>query len=331
MLSRGKSFRYRMEWLALLAASKVVPLFPRIVCFYLAQFLGWWVSIWNLPGRRVAFSNLEAAFGNRYTPAQRAVIVRKSFQNLARSMLDLLWSPRLTAKNFPRYIEVENLERFQRDTGETGSCIFAIPHYGNFEWLSPATGLLGYPSHILTQEFKNERLDSIFDTLRATLGHSTVPREGGVVRLYKALRRRGRVAILVDLSLRPEMPAVVIDCFGLKTCVPFAHAWLSERTGAPIVPIHCEPLPKGRWRVVFHEKLEVMPGASHQQVTQACWDRFEPLIQENPAPWLWAYKLWRFLPANPNRHYPFYANFSPAFDALVQEVRASPRGAPASL
>ena len=69
----------------------------------------------------------------------------------------------------------------------------------------------------LTQEFKNELLNSIFDKLRATFGHSTVPREGGVVRLYKALRRRGRVAILVDLSLRPEMPAVVIDCFGLKT------------------------------------------------------------------------------------------------------------------
>ena len=66
-----------MEWLALLAASKIVPLFPRIACFYLAQFLGWWISIWNLPSRRVAFSNLEAAFGDQYSRAERATIVRQ--------------------------------------------------------------------------------------------------------------------------------------------------------------------------------------------------------------------------------------------------------------
>ena len=246
-------------------------------------------------------------------------------------MIDLLWSPRLTRENFSRYIEVENLEGFQRDLGGNGSCIFAIPHYGNFEWLSPATGLLGYPTNILTQEFKNELLNSIFDQLRATFGHSTVSREGAVVRLYKALRRGGRVAILVDLSLRPEMPAVVINCLGLRTCVPFAHAWLSEKTGAPIVPIHCEPLPQGRWRIVFHEKLEMMPGTTHQQMAQACWNRFEPLIRENPGPWLWTYKLWRFLPANPDRAYPFYANPSPEFDALAREAAAASPDATAAL
>lgn len=330
MLSPRKRIRYRIEWLGLLAVAKFVPLLPRKVCFYLAKFLGAWMSILDRPGRRVALSNLESAFGDQYSPGQRAEIVRQSYQCFARTMLDLFWSPRLTTENLPRYIDIQNLERFKRDIGETGSCIFAIPHFGNFEWLNPATGLLGYPTYILTQEFKNPLVDSIFDKLRANFGHRTVPREGGVVRLYKALRRRGRVAILVDLSLRPHMTAAPIDCFGLKASVPFAHAWLSERTGSPIIPLHCEPLPKGRWRIVFHEKLETGPGATHQQVAQACWDRFEPIIRQNPAPWLWTYKLWRFLPANPDRPYPFYANFSPEFEALIRETKETPSGVPAS-
>jgi lauroyl/myristoyl acyltransferase len=246
-------------------------------------------------------------------------------------MLDLFWSPRLTRENFSRYIEVENLEMLKRDIGDKGSCIFAVPHYGNFEWINPTTAFLGYPTNILTQEFKNPLLDAIFAELRATFGSRTVPRGGGVVRLYRALRRGGRAGILVDLSLRPHLTAVPIDCFGLKASVPFAHVWLSERAGAPIVPIHCEPLPRGRWRVVFHRKIEMPPGYTHQQIAQACWDRFEPIIRENPAPWLWTYKFWRFLPRNPKRPYPFYANFSPEFDDLIRETRDAPKSAPASL
>lgn len=329
MASPRKRLRYRIEWLLLKAAAWIIPLLPRRVCFYLAQFFGATMSILDRPGRRVALSNLQAAFGDRYSGAEQASILRESYQHFARTMLDLFWSPRLTPRNFSRYIEIENLERFKRDIGETGSCIFAVAHYGNFEWLNPATALLGYPTSILTQEFKNPLLDSIFDQLRATFGASTVPREGGVVRLYKALRRNGRAGILVDLTLRPHMPAVAIDCFGLKTCVPFAHAWLRERTGAPIIPLHCEPLPNGRWRVVFHEKVEAAPGASHRQVAQACWDRFDPIIRQNPAPWLWTYKLWRYLPANADRPYPFYANPSPEFDALAHESTAESQSAPA--
>ena len=42
--------------------------------------------------------------------------------------------------------------------------------------------------------------------------------------------------------------------------VTFAHSWLHRRTGLPIVPVHQEPLPGGRCRVVFHPKLEIPPG-----------------------------------------------------------------------
>ena len=39
------------------------------------------------------------------------------------------------------------------------------------------------------------------------------------------------VALLVDTTLPPHHPTVVIECFGLKTIITVAHAWLQERTG----------------------------------------------------------------------------------------------------
>src|SRR5207237_7951496 len=104
------------------------------------------------------------------------------------------------------------------------------------------------------QELNNSLLDPFFIKVRHQSGHELVPRERGIIRLYKVLRRKGRTALLVDLTVPPSLGAVAIDCFGLKTSVTSAHAWLHEQTRAPIMPAHCEPLPDRGYRLVFHPK-----------------------------------------------------------------------------
>jgi lauroyl/myristoyl acyltransferase len=161
-------------------------------------------------------------------------------------------------------------------------------------------------------------LDPIFKKLREQSGHELVPRERGIVRLYKVLRRKGRTALLVDLTVPPAQGAVAIDCFGLKTSVTSAHAWLQEQTGVPIIPAHCEPLSDGRYRLIFHPKIARTADMTPQQIAQACWTSFEAYVRKNPAPWLWMYKHWRYLPAKPDRPYPFYANFYRPFEDMLQ-------------
>ena len=315
MRSPWKRVRYRFEWLGLLAAAKLVPLLSRKGCYRLALTLGTLMSILDRHGRKVALSNLEVAFGDRFSQRDREGIVRASFQHVARTMLDLLWSPRLTAENFSKYIELENLEETER-YGPERSIMIACYHYSNFEWLSLACGFLDLKGTIISQEFKNSLLDPIFKKLREQSGHELIPRQGGIVKLYKVLRRKGRTALLVDLTLHPKMPSAAIDCFGLKTSVTSAHAWLNEQTGAPIIPAHTEPLPNGRYRLVFHPKIETA-GRSRQQIAQACWNSFEPYVGKNPAPWLWMYKHWRYKPASADRPYPFYARLHGRFDKRI--------------
>ena len=319
---RWKRLRYRLEWLGLLLATKLIPLCSRRVCYHLARAAGALLSFLDRPRFQVALSNLEAAFGDQLSPNDRRKIARESFQYFARTMVDLLWSPRLTEENFSRYIELQNFEETARDTGPERSILIACYHYSNFEWLSLACGFLDLKGTIISQEFKNSLLDPIFKKLREQSGHELVPRERGIVRLYKVLRRKGRTALLVDLTVPPAQGAVVIDCFGLKTSVTSAHAWLQEQTGVPIIPAHCEPLPDGRYRLIFHPKIARTADMTHQQIAQACWNSVEPYVRKNPAPWLWMYKHWRYLPARPDRPYPFYANFYRPFEDLLQEEEA---------
>jgi lauroyl/myristoyl acyltransferase len=182
-------------------------------------------------------------------------------------------------------------------------------------------GLTGFPCTVVTQAFKNPLLNATFNRLREVSGHQTIRREGAMLRLYKALLNQRNVTLAVDLTVSAKLPSVPINCFGMQTCVTFGHAWLHKRTRARIIPTHCEPLPDGRYRLVLHPELEIPPGATHQQIAQACWDRFEPVIRCNPAPWLWMYKHWRYRPENAPRPYPDYANESPHFAILLARIQ----------
>src|SRR5437867_8020638 len=151
MRSRWKRIRYRLEWLGLFLATKLVPLCSRRGCYHLARTAGALLSFLDQQGYQVALSNLEVAFGDRFSPRERRKIARESFQHFARTMVDLLWSPRLTQENFSRYIELRNFEEMARATGPERSGMIACYHYGNFEWLSLACGFLDLNATIISQ------------------------------------------------------------------------------------------------------------------------------------------------------------------------------------
>ena len=317
----AKKIRYRLEWLGLKSVTKFLPLLSRKACYRLALLLGSLGAMLDRRGRRVALSNLRVAFGDEISSERRAQIVRESYQHFARTMLDFFWSPRLTSQNFSRYVEFENRERWdEEDTRPGKPVIVGCYHYSNFEWLSIVSAFAGLEGVVIAQQFKNPLLDPIFLKLRQRSGHRVAPRKGAVMHLYRALRRGERFALLVDLTISAKLPTVAIKCFGLERCVTFAHVWLHQRTGAPLINVHCEPLPGGRYRVVFHPRIEFPAGASLQEMAQACWDQFEPVVRKNPAPWLWMYKHWRYRPLAANlAAYPFYANISEDFERRLDE------------
>ena len=316
-----KSLRHRVEWLLVASAAFLAPLCPRRVIVWIGSAIGTVASVVDRRGRRVALSNLDCAFGTTLNSARKRQLVRQTYQHFARTMTDLFWSPRLTRENYSRYIQVENLGVVEAEMKKGNGIIFACCHYSNFEWVALAANYFGVPSALITHKFKNPLLDPIFVRLRESSGQRVISREGAVFQLYKTLLRGGRVAILTDLTIPAQLPTVAIDCFGLKTSVTFAHAWAHRHAGATIINVHCEPLPGGRYRIFFHPAIEFPPDASLQEIAQACWDRFEPFVRKNPAPWMWMYKHWRYRPEGVDpKAYPFYANVSPHFEKRLGEL-----------
>lgn len=325
-MNSWKKLRYRLEWLGCLLLARLIPMLPRRSCATLACFLGSIAYYLDARGRAVSLANIAAAFGERFNPAQRSAIARTSYQNFVRTMLDLFWARSLTPENHARYIAFEGLEvlRAIKERGE--SAVLMCIHHGNFEWASLACGFHGFPTSIVAENFKNPLLGPVFNDSREVSGHKIVAQESSMIRLLKLVKRGGFAGMLIDLNLRPTQAATIIDGFGMKMCVTFLHAILAQRGGAHLIPVEGCPERDGTCRVVVHPPIAIPPGASLRQITQACWDFFEPIVRENPERWMWAYKHWRYQPRNAARPYPFYANISSKFEKLLRAQTASAIG-----
>ncbi len=320
MPNTWKRFRYRLEWLGVWLLSTLIPLLPRAITRRVAKALGTAAYFLDGRGRETALENLRVVFGEKYGEKERRQIACKSFQWFTQTMVDQFWSPRLNSGNVDKYVrlELENPEAVAnaKDSG----AIWITPHYGNFEWTSLIMGLRGYSFLVLMQDFKNPHLSAIFRRNREKSGHEVISQEKSMLRLFKRLKQGGHAAFLPDLTVKPGDAATVIDCLGHKACVTVLHATLMRKARMPVIPGLSIPQEDGTYLIKGFHPLELKPGATDQELAQACWDVFEPYIRENPAPWLWMYKHWRFRPREGGERYPAYAQYSKKFDKMEKRL-----------
>jgi lauroyl/myristoyl acyltransferase len=316
-------FRYRLEWLAVYTMMIGIPILPRWLLVDLANACGRLAFRLDRRSRETARENLRLVFGDTLCEADRGKIAKESFKSFSLAMFDLFWSRNLTAENYQKYAPFEfelSQERFEKVF--RGGAMWLTPHYANFEWLSICSGFRFHESvMIVAQDFKNPLLTRIFRKAREQTGNQIVPSDGALLRLMRHLRRGGSAGFLTDLTVKPDQAATIIECFGRKTCVTMIHAVLQQRCHKPIVPVLTIPQPDGTYRLRLFAPLEIPANATASEIAQACWDVFEPVIRETPAPWMWMYKHWRYLPRETNLEYPSYANHSKKFDRLEREHR----------
>jgi len=316
------TFQQRLEYYGLSAVVWLVGRLPYGALRRLAAVAGSIVYHADKRGRQVARANLDTAFGDKYTPKEKARIAERSYQTFARTMLELFWAPNLSPERFQQLAVVEGLDHPSGHKEIGKPVIYLCLHYSNFEWMSLISAYIVEPGLVITQKFKNPLLGAIFDRLRSSTGHQIFPQERAMIRMLKHLKSGGKFSMLNDLNIDPDEAGVIIETFGgIKLCATQMHAALAMRTGALIMPVECHPMPDGRVRMHIHPPLEYPENATAAEVTQLCWNVLEPSIHAEPHLWLWSYKHWRFKPSQGDTsRYPFYSNTAKRFDKLLRET-----------
>jgi len=309
-----KPFRHRVEYGFYQLLMVSIPLIPHVCLTPLARWVSFVAPVVAFWEARKARINLKIAFGDSISRSEKRRIVRESFENLVLTALYFFWSKNINAENLDQFVEVPPASREvmkEVNRSERGT-IAILGHYGNWELMGVAMGYLDFPlSHIIVRQLKNPLLNNVVNAYRSKSGNRMIDRDHSMLPSLRALQRGEVVAIVFDQSIDPKLGGIFVPFFGLPAATTKAAAALSLRTGAPIMPATCEPLPGGRYRLRFDPLIRFSPGedreADIERLTAICSAHLERTIRQRPGPWVWMYKRWRIRPTRERGRYPRYS------------------------
>jgi len=318
--SRWKRFRYRLEGLFLELLAILVPLLNRKILVKLTNAAGWLAFRLMARERRIALTNLDIAFGQNKSLAEKRRITCSAFQTFARSLLGLFWSRRFNQATLDTvaHIDAESLRLVEQARARGKGIIFITLHYGEWELLGLATALLGFPLTIVTEQLRNPHVTRVFERLRGSAGSRIILQRNAVTKLFKALKRGECVALLIDLNALPSRGGIWLDFFGKPVFSYSAAAALALHTGATIVGTIGHPMPDGRFRIVYGPEIPAVSTGDDEVdlrvISQNCLRYCEEIIRQQPEYWLWFYRRWKFRPTAELGSFPYYSRY-------IEEVR----------
>jgi KDO2-lipid IV(A) lauroyltransferase len=249
--------------------------------------------------RRLALANLTQAFPE-LPPASRRRIARRSFQHLAMVFVEGCFVLRQPLERVTAQIEIEGLEHVREALNRHGRALLLTAHLGNWELLTLAPALTGYPLTVVARALDSRSLDAWADRLRRTAGVEVVDKRQALRPVLEALRRGRLVGVLLDQNAS-RREGVFVPFFGRLASTSRAMAVLALRTRTPVLPVFTRRLTPGRHRITVHPPLAVPATADDDDAVRAltalCTAAIEAAIRATPDQWLWAHDRWRTRPA----------------------------------
>ncbi len=286
-----------------------VPLMPRSVIMSLSRGIGRLGFKFAKELREVALTNLTLAFGEDLTQEEKEAIARKCFQHFALLVLDIIWFSFRCKPRMEGWIQWDDSTApMYKDEAQ----IQLTAHYGNWETLGQSYALRGQPIFSVAAPLKNRSADKIFIHLRQKTGQTIIPQQGAARRLLQGLKKKHKLAVLLDQNTKPKDGGVFVDFMGLPVPVSSAPAALAVKTTATICTVMAVPDDKGVYTVRVYDtfKPDLEAEDPVQALTQRMTDSVVKVIRDNPAYWCWMYKRWRLVPETEDlTRYPFYARY----------------------
>ena len=288
------TFQHRLEHAAVRAVVGAVRLLPMQLVLGAGALLGLAFYLVDGVHRRLAMSNLTAAFPLR-SRSECRTIARGMFSHFGRLLMVLLKFSTMKPERMLAQVEFEGEERVAAAHAHKKGVLLFTGHFGFWEINALVHALEMQPMAVLARPLDNPLLHDLLESLRRSTGNSVIYRRGAIRRVLRALSENQAVAILIDQHIQTS-DAVYVDFFNRPAATTSALAALALRTGAPVVPVFALPLPGGRFRMVYEHPVDP-PGPDDpdavREFTQRCTDVLEMYVRRYPNLWLWMHRRWR--------------------------------------
>ncbi len=247
--------------------------------------------------RERAVAQVMPALGLTEPEARR--LIRASFVNLARNVLEILYMPKLNKQNLHEYIEIDHLERMTDALAEGKGVVVLTGHIGTWEWLSAAFTMNGLPVTAIAKNQPNMQYTLALNDLRKTINVEIFSRgTSELLAAAKALKKGKILGFLADQDAGPN--GAFLPFLGKLASTPMGPAVFACKFNAPVLPAFILRQPNGKHKVVIGEVMRYADTGDTDKdlfdFTAKMTKIMENIIRENPTQWLWFQKRWNTAP-----------------------------------
>ena len=242
--------------------------------------------------RRLAFRNMEIAFGNEKSQRELRRLVRSHFQRLGANLLCSIKLGAMPLENLTRWIDVDDLDPVHRQLRAGRPVVLILSHLGNWEVISQILPkFIGYARNsTIYQQLGNRLIDEHVRNVRGRAGVEMFDRKKGFQNAIELLRNGGAIGILGDQHAGDQ--GLWTPFFGKLASTTPLPALLAKRTGAALIGIAVYTSGVARWRMVVTEPLETR-GQSVESLTAQANEMIARQIRQAPEDWFWVHNRWK--------------------------------------
>lgn len=302
-----RQIRRPFEWMLIGLGQLLIPRLSRRNTVRLANLMANSVYLIDRQSKEISRANLRLMFGSRMTRRREEAIIRRSFQNMARVLVNIFWLSRDTRRRVLDQVtfEPEVMDRLKRDM----PMIMVSAHIGNWEVLTQALAANGVPVMSVAKKVGSKSMTRRLVKMRSTIGQQIVPAEGAIRPLVAALKQGVSVGLLIDQHIHTWKGGTWVRFFGVPAGISLAPAVLARKNRAPVFFGWSRPFKDGRYRIEYDCSFPfVDPAVGDEERTQQIVAAFERVIRRHPSLWCLNYRRWRYIaPGEDPARYPFYA------------------------
>jgi Kdo2-lipid IVA lauroyltransferase/acyltransferase len=311
MLKRRLKKAYRQirrpfEWLLIGLGQLLIPRLSLRGTVRLANFMANSVYLIDGKSKKISRANLRLMFGSRMTRRREEAIIRRSFQNMARVLVNIFWLSRDTRRRVLDQVAVKPgvLELIKHDM----PMIMVSAHIGNWEILTQALVANGIPVISVAKKIGSKNMTRRLVKMRSTIGQQIVQSDGAIRPLVAALKQGVNVGLLIDQHVHTWEGGAWVRFFGVPAGISLAPAALARKNRAPVFFGWSRPFKDGRYRIEYDCSFPFDPAIGDAERTQQIVAAFERVIRRHPSLWCLNYRRWRYVALGEDRsRYPFYA------------------------
>ena len=280
---------------------KLLGRIPRRWARRISGFLGeLWFAV-DKRHRRMTLDNLTLAFGGEKSGREIRLIAKQVFRNIVQVVFEVGWSLHLHPKDLDAFFSVKGLANLRATVGKGKGALVLTGHVGNWELMPVAAAMAGYSANVLYRPIDYAPLDRFFVETRTRFGLKMIPKDASLLRVFRALKRGETVAMLLDQNVGLHK-GVMVDFFGRRACTSYGLAYITLKTGAPVVPFFVVRNENGFTAEIGAEIPFIKTGDDRKDLeenTRQYNEALESIIRRYPDQWFWIHNRWKTRPQWP--------------------------------